>query len=651
MKLKHFAVFLFFLLFLKLNAQIVKNQILFTVADDSITVAEFLRVYNKNLDLVQDESQKDVDEYLNLFTNYKLKLKEAKALGLADKPSYIRELSNYRQQLAKNFLTDNKVTSHLIEEAYERVANEVKASHILIRVAENASPEDSLVAYNDIVKLRERTVKEGFEKVMKEVHNGQTIYGEELGYFSGFKMVYPFESAAYKTNVGDISQPFRTQFGYHIVHVTDKRESRGERTVAHIMVVDKKGDTIANSSETRIQEIYKKLQQGEDFEALAKQFSDDSNSAPKGGMLMPFSGGQLSAPEFEEVAFSLAEIGDVSKPFKSQFGWHIVKLYGKKPVDSYEAMKPELEAQVKRDARSKIIDNALHAKLRKKYQVGDKQPSLAYFTSLLNEEYYKRTWQLPANFEANEPLVKIGDKQIVFKDFGDYLIKYQRNIYGREPFDIIVSKAYETFLNEQVTAYQEDNLEVENEEFAHIVNEYRDGLLLFDLMEQNIWNTSKTDSLEIQNYYENNKETYNWPERADAIVASSANKKVLTKVSKLLESQMELEQIKKLVNNNGEVHVIFTVDTMDIKHQALPKNFKFEKGLSKIHKHNDTYVLVQVKDIIPKKLKTFEEAKGAVIGDYQTFKENNWIKELKAKYKVQVNQEALSEVKSQIKKQ
>ena len=200
MKLKHFTFFLIFLPFLEVSAQATQKEVLFTVAEDSVEVAEFLRVYNKNLDLVQDESQKDVDEYLNLFTNYKLKLKEAKALGLAEKPTYIRELSNYRQQLAKNFLTDNKVTNHLVEEAYERISNEVKASHILIKVSAGASPQDTLVAYNDIVKLRDRALKEGFEKVMKEVHNGQTIYGEDLGYFSGFKMVYPFESAEPQTD-------------------------------------------------------------------------------------------------------------------------------------------------------------------------------------------------------------------------------------------------------------------------------------------------------------------------------------------------------------------------------------------------------------------------------------------------------------------
>ena len=311
-------------------AQDTSEDVLFTVAEEPIYVSEFLRVYNKNLDLVQDESQKNVDEYLSLFTNYKLKLKEAKTLKLHEKPSYKRELKTYKKQLAKNFISDNKVTDELVAEAYERVSYEVNANHILIKIPENANPQDTLVAYNAISKLRDKAINEGFETVRKEVHNGKSVFGEELSYFSGFRMVYKFENVAFNTDVGEISKPFRTRFGYHIVHVLDKRKSRGELTVAHIMVNEKPNDDSNGNPENRIQDIYKKLNQGEDFEALAKQFSDDKNSAPKGGMLASFSSGKLSSQEFEEVAFGLKNVGDISEPFKSEFGWHIIKLYKKK---------------------------------------------------------------------------------------------------------------------------------------------------------------------------------------------------------------------------------------------------------------------------------------------------------------------------------
>jgi peptidyl-prolyl cis-trans isomerase SurA len=648
---KYFPQLVLILLVSNIYAQSNSEDVLLTIDDDSVYVSEFLQVYNKNLDLVQDESQKNIDEYLTLFTNYKLKLKEAKFLGLQNKASYKRELDSYKKQLAQNFITDTKVTGTLIKEAYDRVSNEVKVSHILVRLPENASPQDTLVAYNNIMKLRDRALNEGFDKVRKEVHNGQTIFGEDLGYFSAFRMVYPFESAAYNTKVGDISLPFRTRFGYHILKVYDKRKSRGEITVAHIMVTKKPDDSIFHSSEKRINDIYKKLKQGEDFEALARQFSEDPSSANKGGMLAPFSAGQLSSQVFEDAAFDLKNIGDVSQPIKTKFGWHIIKLYNKKPIQPFDDMRPELEMKVKRDDRSHLINDALFDKLKLKYNVSDKQPALDYFTSILNDTYFKRAWKLPSNFEGNKPLVKIGDKQFTFQDFGNQLLKSQKSAQSQSPFKQIVLKEYNTFLTQSLIQYQEDHLESENKNFANIVGEYHDGLLLFDLMDSTIWNASKTDTTEIKNYYNDHKDSYMWPDRIDAVVASSTDQNILKKVAKFLKKNTSLEDIKSMFNTKDEVHVIFTSGLMDSKDQALPDNFEFKKGISKIYSHNDSYVIVQVKGIYPKTHKLFEEAKGSVISDYQTYKEDKWLEELRHKYKVVINQDALNKVKSLINNQ
>ena len=651
MKLSYFPIVLLSLFLSVSEAQTSTDNVLFTIDNEPVYTSEFIRVYNKNIDLVQDESQKDVDEYLNLFTNYKLKLKEANSIGLQNKESYIRELDSYKKQLAKSFMTDTKVTDALVEEAYERVSNEVKASHILVRFAENASPEDTLVAYNTIVKLRERALVEGFENVMKEVHNGQTLFGEELGYFSGFRMVYPFENAAFNTKVGDISQPFRTRFGYHIVKIYDQRKSRGERTIAHIMVNTKPGDTLAESAETRINEIYKKLQQGEDFESLAKQFSEDKSSAGKGGLLAPFSAGQLSSQEFEDAAFGLENIGDVTKPVKTQYGWHILKLYNKQPIKPFMDLRPELEMKVKRDERSRLIDDALVSKLKVKYDVITNQKALDYFTSILNDDYFKRTWKLPENFNGKSDFIKIGIQSYTYQDFGDYLLKNQRSVQSKAPFNQIVSKQYEAFLNAILMQYQEAHLEEDNKDYANIVQEYRDGLLLFDLMETTIWNAARTDSIAVQDFYNAHKENYMWPDRVHAVVAASSNENVLKKVGKLLEKDTDAEEIKSLFNKNNEVNIIFTTGLMDAQDQALPENFEFKKGLSKIYKHSNGFVIVMVKDLYPSTQKTLDEAKGNVVGDFQTFKENTWIEELKNKYKMNINEEALKQVKSTIKNQ
>lgn len=649
MKLQFLFTAILNLLVFSITAQNNSNEVLFTVDGNPVYTTEFLRVYNKNLDLVQDESQKELTDYLKLFTNYKLKLKEARALDLHTKPSYINELASYQKQLANSYMKDTQVTDALVKEAYQRILYDINASHILIKLSEDASPKDTLIAYNQIIKLRERTLNEGFEKVREEVHNGQTIYGEKLGYFSAFKMVYNFENAAYNTPVGNVSLPFRTRFGYHIINVLDKRKSKGERTVAHIMLLDNNIDSLAISQENKIQELYKKLNQGDDFEALAKQFSEDKNSAPKGGMLQPFTTGQLNVQEFEDVTFSLQEIGDISKPFKTRFGWHIVKLFDKKVTPEFDIIKPELVEKIKRDDRSKVIDQAVVNKLKSQYNINNIQPALPYFESILNENYFKRTWELPANFYAEKPLIKIGDKQLLYKDFGNYLFENQRKTTNNDDYKFIIQKAYESFLDNNVIAYHEANLENENEEFAHIVNEYREGLLLFELMESTIWNTSKTDSVEVQTYYNNNKNKYVLPKRVDAVVASAAKHKTLKKVSKLIERGMALEKIKSLINSNDKIEVVFSEGEIEEGHQWLPKAFELKKGLSKIYKHNTAFVLVKVNDIFEETQKSFEEAKGMVLNDYQNFKEENWIEELREKYPIIINEAALQNVKNQIK--
>ncbi|WP_250432743.1 peptidylprolyl isomerase [Hanstruepera flava] len=636
------------LFFIRVHSQVTNNDVLFTIADEPVYASEFVRIFNKNLDLVQDESQKDIDEYLNLFINYKLKIAEAKAKGLDKNATYVRELNNYKKQLAKNYLTDTEVTDELVEEAYYRMTNEVKASHILIRMDASASPEDTLLAYNELLKLRDRVKAEGFVKVKNEVHNGKTVYAEELGYFSGFKMVYEFESMAYNTDLGEISMPFKTQFGYHIVIVEDKRESRGELTVAHIMVANKQGEN-QESAETRINEIYQKIQQGESFEALAKQFSEDKSSAANGGRLNTFSGGQLSSIEFEDIAFSLESPGDISKPFVTEFGWHIIKLIDKQGVKSFQEMKPELEVKVKRDSRSKLIDNSIVSKLKTRYNVTDNEAALAYFESIVTKDYFVGKWEIPEDFTANKTLVVIDKKTVSYDDFAQYLYKMQRKSRAKKTISGLVNDEYNNFLSQNLMAYQEENLEYENEDFAHIVNEYRDGLLLFDLMETEIWNTAQTDSVEVQNYYENNKTKYYWNERVDAIVASSSDKTTIKQVKKLLELGTSPDDIKKEINVNGEVHVIFSVGVMEATHQALPKAVKFEKGVSKIYNHNDAYVVVKITEVMPRSLKSYDEAKGQIISDYQQYKETVWLEELKQKYPIAINEPVLDKVKTQIK--
>lgn len=625
-------------------SQISNDDVLFSVGDEPILAQEFIRVYNKNLEIVQDESQKDIDAYLNLFVNYKLKLQEAKSLGLDKKPSYLKELKGYQKQLSKKYLTESNVTEALIKEAYDRMSYEMKAQHILVRIEEYE--KDTTAYYKKILNFKERFFKQGFESVKTSVHNGNTVFVEDLGYFSSFKMVYDFESAAYNTGVGEISDPFRTQYGYHVVKVLDKRKSQGEVTVGHIMISLNENDSLAKA-EVRINELYKMLQQGQKFESLAQQFSEDKSSAKMGGKLKSFKTGQLASAEFEKVAFSLQNNGDISIPFKTSYGWHIVKLYNKTPLASYEQLKSDLEQQVKRDSRSKLISSAMSKKLRQNYKVPEAAVVLPNFLEFFDEEFFKNTWTLSESFEGSKQFIVIGNKQLVYSDFYNYLNNSKRGLKVRQSVTDFVTTQYENFVNSEVLKYHEENLEFVNVDFANILNEYREGLLLFDLMEDKVWNAVKSDTAALHAFYESNKKDYLNPEKVKAILVTSPKKEFIKKAKKLLIENKTVEEIKQQINTSDQ-NILVTTGMLSKNTNIIPEDFLMKIGLSDIYKWNKAYHIVMVTEVLPESIKTFEDAKGLVISDYQIIYEKNWMEVLSKKYKVYVNKEVLKRTKQQL---
>lgn len=622
------------------------DEVLLKVADDSIMASEFIRVYNKNLDLVQDESQKDIDGYLKLFIEYQLKLKEAKRLKLDEDVSYQREFSRYKKQLIKNYIADNEVTDALVREAYDRSNIDINASHILVRL--DASSNDTISAYNQVLALRKRVLEEGYDKVKKEMHDGKTIFLEDLGYFSAFKMVYDFETAAYNTKVGEISMPFRTQFGYHVVKVNERRGSRGTLTAEHIMVNFNPKDSLSDP-EARINDIYKKLNQGESFESLAKQFSDDKSSAKNGGKLAPFKSGQLSSTEFEDVAFGLENDGDVSQPFKSAYGWHIVKRLSLEPVAPFEDLKATFESKVKRDSRSKLINEAMITKLENKYDIAINDKSKAYFVSILNDDFLSRNWVEPKDFKATETLFTINKTIFTYEDFAKHLKSAQRIHNARnKDLENIVTTEFKNFYEKSILQYREDNLEVENKEYANILKEYRDGLLLFDLMEKEVWNKASKDSLGIETFYNANKSKYLWKDRVEVVIASSADKSKMKKIRKLMKKGKSEAFIEEKLNTEDKQNVIFTKGTYTLEDSILPSDFKAKEGVSNVYENHDAFHVIDVKTILPIGQKTLDEARGTVISDYQEEIEANWINDLYERFKIDVNQTTLDAIKAKI---
>jgi peptidyl-prolyl cis-trans isomerase SurA len=652
MSVKHLLFsYLFFSISLSWSQNSSKD-VLFTIDQKPYFTDEFIRVYNKNLDLVKDESQKDLNQYLELFVGYKLKVNKAYKLNLQDDEQYKNELKSYRSQLAKNYFNDTKITQELVNEGYERLQKEIKASHILIMCEDNATPEDTLKAYTKAKDIRNRILSgEDFGTLASTLSEDPSAKENKgnLGYFSAFRMVYAFENAAFNTPKGEISKIIRTRFGYHILKVEDVRANRGEVTVAHIMILNPKPEDVdQDKPKNTINDIYKKLLQGEKFEDLAKQFSDDKSSSSKGGVIMKFSSGQLSSEEFENASFSLKNVNDISAPFQSAFGWHIVKLIQKHPLKSIDEMKSELETKIERDDRSKKIQSFLKEKLRKKYTLKKDPKVYAAIEKTVTNDYYESKWTMPTTDFSSILLTIDNTKKIEGKAFVEYLDRQQKAGLTVKPINKLVGQEYEKFIDQELNTYYDSNLEKEFPDFANIMEEYRDGLLLFSLMEKEIWERSKSDTIGLQNFYETQKSKHLWKKRVVVTIFSSTKMDVMKKAKSMLVKGKSEKDIKDKLNTKDLVNIMATNGTFEEGAEQLPKSLQMETGVSDITKEGEYYFVTKVDKVLPEGYKTLEECKGKVINDYQQFLEQNWVENLKKEFTISINNEVFEKIKKQL---
>jgi peptidyl-prolyl cis-trans isomerase SurA len=462
-----------------------KQKALFFIDNTPFYSQEFLENYNKNATLVSD-SLNSIESYLKLFIDYKLKVKEAKELKLDTFPSYITELNEYKTRLIQPYLKDKAVTENLVAEAYKRLQYEINASHILVFLKPDATPKDTLEAYSKLIEARKLIVNgASFSEVAKQFSEDPSAQqnGGNLGFFTALQMVYPFENAAYLTPVNNVSKPFRTQFGFHILQVHEIRPALGEIEVAHIMIQNNNSIT----AKSKIDSIYNLLQNNKErFTELAAKFSEDNATASKGGRLNKFSYGQM-VESFSKVAFELKNCDDISTPFKTEYGWHIIKLLKKYPLESFDQIKPALTQKIERDNRSNLIGKSVINRLQKSYTINVNNENLNQFKT--------KDWQNLTN--SNAVLLTINNKEIERVKFVDYL---KSNKYAT------ITDAFEKFKEQEILNYFKENIEFTNKEFASTYNDFKDGLLLFDLLEQKVWEKSK-DSVNLSNYFKDFKHT------------------------------------------------------------------------------------------------------------------------------------------------
>ncbi len=631
-----------------------KNKVLFTVADDTVTAGEYMAVYNKNRNLGEDIDPKTPSEYLDLYVNFKLKVHEAKAIGMDTVPSFLREYGSYRDQLAKPYLNDKDVTKELVKEAYQRMKKDVRASHIMIMVDGSAPPADTLHAHKTIMNIKKQLEKGGDFAALAQEYSADSYsakQGGDLGYFTVFNMVYPFETAVYNAKVGEITGPVRTRYGYHLIKVTDKRDARGTVQVAHILILDndKVKENDSKKAEQKVNEIYEKLKGGEDFGTLAKQYSQDPTSAQKEGVLQPF-GINKMYPEFEDAAFGLENVGDYTKPVRTPIGWHIIKLVGKAPIGSFEESEDEIKQKLDRDDRSQQSQISVMKRLKKDYSYHEYPKTMKLAFEQVDESLLKQAYKADKVKGGDKVLFEFGPKKFTVMDFLKHVEANQRSARGSSVYSA-VSAMYDVYSETELVNYEKSRLEEKYPEFKLLSREYFEGILLFDLTEKKVWKKSVSDTTGLKAYYTANKDNYTWKERYQAYVIDAVDKKTAKKAAKMISKGGEVSEVVSSINEDSQLKVKIDSNLYESGSNAILKDLPKKVGTSDIFEKDGRFFVVVIDKIMAPTNKTFQEARGIVISDYQTYLEQEWLKELKEKYSVKMQDEVLKKVIAELESQ
>ena len=640
------------------------KEVLMTIGDQSITVKDFTDVYYKN-NLKSDViEKKSVDDYLELFTTFRMKVMEAERLQLDTSAKFKKELAGYRKQLAKPFMSSDDITDELIEEAYQRKLKDIRASHILIRCDKNALPSDTLKAYNKAMDIRKKALAKGADfgaladqysddpsaKGMKATDQNPARPGNhgDLGYFTVFDMVYPFETGAYNTKEGEISMPVRSDFGYHIIKVNSVTDAMGSIQAAHIFLqlpFDAPAEDVA-AMKQKADNIYKELmaKDGKNWNEMVKQYTDDKGTVARNGALSNFTVSRI-VPEFIEACKSL-EINEISKPIRTNYGFHIIKLLGKSGVSSFEKESKALSERIEKDMRSKKSEELVLRQVKSEYKFKQNDKNLETFLATIDSSILRNAYEPAAEVDMNATLFSMEGHPTTVGDFVTYIkanMTTQKYVtpatYGYQ--------LYENFRNETVMNYADAHLEDKYPEFKALVQEYKDGILLFDLMDREVWNKAVKDTVGLAEFHKRNASKYMWGDRAYATIITVTRPEALPKVKALLDKGVELDSLRNAIQRDSITNAIVRKGYYQKGDNQFVDQTEWKVGVrNEIPSTVDqSTVIVCIREVRKPEQKTLKEARGLVTSDYQVELEQNWVKTLKEKYPVKINESVLEKVR------
>jgi peptidyl-prolyl cis-trans isomerase SurA len=622
------------------------DPIVFTYGTDTVYKSEFERLLSKNRNQKETPTEESVREYLELYQNFKMKVKEAKLMHLDTLSNFRTELAGYRKQLANPYLTDKKATEGLVKEAYEHMLKEVNASHILITCTENAKPADTLAAYNKALELRKRNLKgENFDSLAannSDDPSAVTNYGN-LGWFAAFDMIYPFEKMAYSTPKGQVSMPFRTRFGYHILKVNNIRDARGEVKVQHIM-----RNTGANATPETIAEqkliidsVAQALKLGSaTFDELVAKYSTDEGSKPNKGVMNWISSSSRFPEEFKEIAFGLGK-DEVSKVFTTSYGFHIIKLIEIKPVAPFKELEESLKTKVARDSRAESSKASVSARIKRENNFKENAANFKAFVNACDSTIFMDGYVIDEKKFGKHVLFSLGKNNYTANDFANYILRTHDHFEPGQSVYMMVNNIYKRYVDEEALAYEESQLETKYEDFRNLMQEYHDGILLFDLTDKKVWNKAVIDTVGLEKFHEANKTKYMWKERVRILTYSCLDEKTKKAAMKMAAEGKSSDEIKAKLSKKMTGAVVVTEQKAERGESTNTDKLYDKKGVVDIANENNQYKFNYVVGIVAPEPKTLREAKGLVTSDYQNYLEKEWIKELKAKYPVTVNEETV----------
>ncbi|MES2430330.1 MAG: peptidylprolyl isomerase [Bacteroidota bacterium] len=629
---------IYFLSFLLLSSSYIFSQTLFTYGTNVVTKDEFLRAYNKNKPQNVDKEQA-LKDYLDLYTKFKLKVKAAKELRLDTLQQLQTDIDGFRSQVEEGYMNDDKGVNDLVKEAFLRGQREIHTIHFYVPVTPDMSNEDSLKAYKLIEAAYNELVKgkSDYNDIAAELSakNKMVLKSADLGYTTVFSVPYDYENIIYGLKPGAVSVPYRTKKAWHVFKNLDERRNMGKWRVAQILFAFPPNVTadIQNELKKRADSVYALLKAGADFGEMAKKYSQDKNTYMTGGELQEFSTGRY-APDFEAAVFALKNDGDISAPLQTAYGYHIIKRLKQTPIvadETDESYMFDLKQKVLKDgrinvAKEKFLNDVL-AKLKYKrnalikdeelYKYADsviKNKKLAKYTintktvfSLEGKTYTGNAWLKYINDQAQSGSIITGESS---KDmFKKYLSAIALNYYKK-------------------------NLEKYNSDFKYQMQEFKEGNMLFEIMERKVWSKAANDSIGLKTFYSKNKTKYMWEESADAVIYNAGDIEAAQQAIK----EINVGKSWRLIAE--ESNAMVQADSGRYEISQLPVTVKVTKGMTTVPTVNTdgTVSFVQIINLHPgNEQRTFDDARGMVINEYQNYLEDKWVETLKQKYPVKVN--------------